>query len=184
MNPPIDVEHFLGIERAPQDFYLVFGRVVPYKRVDLAVEACARLGRPLKVAGGGRGMESLRAASGPETQWLGKVSDSQRDELLGGARALLFPGEEDFGIVPVETQAAGTPVIAYGVGGATESVLDGRTGVLFDEQSPASLAAAIEHFESIELDEGDVRENARRFGEERFRSELAAVIDRASTERS
>jgi glycosyltransferase involved in cell wall biosynthesis len=180
VNPPIDVEHFLGIERSVQDFYLVFGRVVPYKRVDLAVEACALLGRPLKVAGGGRGMESLRAATGPETQWLGKVSDTQRDELLGGARALLFPGEEDFGIVPVETQAAGTPVIAYGVGGATESVLDGRTGVLFDEQSPASLAAAIEHFESIELDEGDVRENARRFGEERFRSELAAVIDRAS----
>jgi glycosyltransferase involved in cell wall biosynthesis len=184
VNPPIDVDHFLGIERAPQDFYLVFGRVVPYKRVDLAVEACARLGRPLKVAGGGRGMESLRAAAGPETQWLGKVSDSQRDELLGGARALLFPGEEDFGIVPVETQAAGTPVIAYGVGGATESVLDGRTGVLFDEQSPASLAAAIEHFESIQLDESDVRENARRFGEERFRSELAAVIDWASNERS
>ncbi|HEX3520115.1 MAG TPA: glycosyltransferase [Solirubrobacteraceae bacterium] len=180
VHPPIDVEHFLSVERSPSDYYLVFGRVVPYKRVDLAVAACERLSRPLKVAGAGRGLDAIRASAGVGIELLGKVTDSERDELLAGARALLFPGEEDFGIVPVETQAAGAPVIAYGVGGAVESVIDGHTGVLFGEQSAASLAGAIERFEELALDEQEVRENARRFGEERFRTELAAVIDEAA----
>jgi glycosyltransferase involved in cell wall biosynthesis len=183
VNPPIDVDHFLGLERSPQDFYLVFGRVVPYKRVDLAVAACARLGRRLKVAGAGRGLDTVRAMAGEGTELLGKVTDAQRDALLSGARALLFPGEEDFGIVPVETQAAGMPVIAYAVGGAGESVLDGRTGVLFGEQSVSALAEAIERFEGLRLDAEQARENARRFGEERFRTELASVIDRAARAR-
>jgi glycosyltransferase involved in cell wall biosynthesis len=180
VHPPIDVEHFLSVERSPSDYYLVFGRVVPYKRVDLAVAACERLSRPLKVAGAGRGLDAIRASAGAGIELLGKVTDSERDELLAGARALLFPGEEDFGIVPVETQAAGAPVIAYGVGGAVESVVDGHTGVLFGEQSAASLAGAIERFEELALDEREVRENARRFGEERFRTELAAVIDKGA----
>jgi len=182
VHPPIDVDHFLRIARSPRDFYLAFGRVVPYKRMDLAVQACARLGRPLKVAGGGRGLDALRAqaARGDGVELLGKVTASERDQLLGGARALLFPGEEDFGIVPVEAQAAGVPVIAYGVGGATETVLDGRTGVLFGEQSASSLAAAIERFEALELDVSLARENAGRFGRERFQAEMSAVIDRAS----
>jgi glycosyltransferase involved in cell wall biosynthesis len=180
VHPPVDVEHYLGLRRSPRDFYLVFGRVVPYKRVDLAVAACARLGKPLKVAGGGRALEAVRALASEGTELLGRVSEAERDELLSGARALLFPGEEDFGIVPVEAQAAGVPVIAYGVGGAAESVLDGRTGVLFDEQSAVGLAAAIERFEGLVLDEETVRENARRFGRERFRSEMADVIDRAA----
>ncbi len=184
VHPPIDVEHFLGLERDPQDFYLVFGRVVPYKRVDLAVAACARLGRRLKVAGDGRAMAAVRAQAGAEVELLGKVSADERDRLLSEARALLFPGEEDFGIVPVETQAAGTPVIAYGVGGAGESVLDGSTGVLFDAQSPEALAGAIERFETLALEPEQARENARRFGEERFRVELAAVIERAADARA
>jgi glycosyltransferase involved in cell wall biosynthesis len=179
VHPPVDIDHFLGLPRAPTDFYLAFGRVVPYKRVDLAVAACARLGRALEVAGDGRALDAVRAAAGEGTAFLGKVSDAERDRLLGGARALLFPGEEDFGIVPVEAQAAGVPVIAYGVGGAAESVADGRTGVLFGEQTTAALAAAIERFEGLELDGELVRENARRFGRERFRAEMADVIDRA-----
>jgi glycosyltransferase involved in cell wall biosynthesis len=184
VHPPIDVEHFLGLERDPEDFYLVFGRVVPYKRVDLAVAACAQLGRRLKVAGDGRAMDSVRAEAGGDVELLGKVSAAERDRLLSGARALLFPGEEDFGIVPVETQAAGTPVIAYGIGGAAESVLDGSTGVLFGEQSAAGLAAAIERFEKLTLAPEQARENARRFGEARFRAELAAVIAVAAEARS
>jgi glycosyltransferase involved in cell wall biosynthesis len=180
VNPPVDVDHFLGLERVPGDFYLAFGRVVPYKRVDLAVAACGHLGRRLRVAGDGRALDAVRAVAGEGTEFLGKVSGTERDRLLGGARALLFPGEEDFGIVPVEAQAAGVPVIAYGVGGAEESVLDGRTGVLFAEQSVAGLEAAIERFERLRLDEEIVRENAKRFGRERFRAEMAEVIDRAS----
>jgi glycosyltransferase involved in cell wall biosynthesis len=188
VHPPVDVEHFLTLSRAVADYYLVFGRVVPYKRVDLAVAACLELGRTLEIAGGGRALEAIhvdleaRIHEGRgerRIELLGRVADAERDRLLSGARALLFPGEEDFGIVPVEAQAAGVPVIAYGVGGAAESVLDGRTGVLFDEQSAAGLAAAIERFERLELDGEGIRENARRFGRERFRAEMAAVIDRA-----
>ncbi len=177
VHPPVDVEHFLGLERSPGDWYLTFGRVVPYKRVDLAVAACERLGRPLRVAGDGRALPALRAAGGSGVvSFLGNVPAERRDELLAGARALLFPGEEDFGIVPVEAQAAGVPVIAYGVGGAEETVLDGRTGVLFTEQDAAALAGAIERFEQLALDEAAMRENAARFGRERFRAEMARVI--------
>jgi glycosyltransferase involved in cell wall biosynthesis len=178
VHPPVDVEHYLALRRAPGDFYLVFGRVVPYKRVDLAVAACARLDRPLKVAGGGRALAAVGALASERTELLGRVSEDERDALLSGARALLFPGEEDFGIVPVEAQASGVPVIAYGVGGAGESVLDGRTGVLFEEQTVAGLAGAIERFEGMRLNGEDARENARRFGRDRFREEMAAVIDR------
>jgi glycosyltransferase involved in cell wall biosynthesis len=180
VHPPIDVNHFLGLRRAAEDFYLAFGRVVPYKRVDLAVGACARVGRRLKVAGAGRALAAVQAHAGDGTEFLGKVSDAERDRLLGGARALLFPGEEDFGIVPVEAQAAGLPVIAYGVGGAGESVLDRRTGVLFAEQTVTALAGAIECFESLQLDGDCARENARRFGRDRFRAEMAGVIGRAA----
>ncbi|HSZ05124.1 MAG TPA: glycosyltransferase [Solirubrobacteraceae bacterium] len=201
VNPPVDVERFLGLQRVPGDYYLAYGRVVPYKRVDLAVAACARLRRPLKVAGDGRALDALRAQAGAGVEqagagveqagagveqagagveFLGKVSDSERDRLLSGARALLFAGEEDFGIVPVEAQAAGVPVIAYATGGAAETVLDGRTGVLFAEQSASALVAAIERFERLELDSAHAREHAARFGRERFRAQMSDVIERAA----
>jgi glycosyltransferase involved in cell wall biosynthesis len=185
VNPPVDVERLLSLSREQGEHYLVFGRVVPYKRVELAVAACARLGRPLKVAGDGRAMASVCAAAAghPEIELLGRVEDAERDALMSNARALLFPGEEDFGIVPVEAQAAGLPVIAYEVGGASETVIDGRTGVLFEQQSALGLAAAIERFEGLELDPRAIRQNAERFGRERFRSEMAAVIERAADSR-
>jgi glycosyltransferase involved in cell wall biosynthesis len=183
VNPPVDVDRLLSLPRQQGEHYLVFGRVVPYKRVELAVAACARLGRSLKVAGDGRAMASVRAAAAghQEIELLGRVEDAERDALMGNARALLFPGEEDFGIVPVEAQAAGLPVIAYEVGGASETVIDGRTGVLFEQQSALGLAAAIERFEGLELDEQTIRQNAERFGRERFRAEMAAVIERATS---
>jgi glycosyltransferase involved in cell wall biosynthesis len=154
----------------------VFGRVVPYKRVDLALAGGALAGRRVKVAGGGRALEAVRAGAGPNAELLGRVSDAERDALLSQARALLFPGEEDFGIVPVEAQAAGLPVIAYGVGGARETVRDGVTGVLFESQTPEAVAAAIARFEGLALDPQAPRENARGFGRARFRAEMAAVI--------
>lgn len=183
VNPPVDVDRLLSLPRDPGDeHYLVFGRVVPYKRVELAVAACVRLGRPLKVAGDGRAMASVRAvaAGHPRIELLGRVDDAKRDALMGGARALLFPGEEDFGIVPVEAQAAGLPVIAYEVGGASETVIDGCTGVLFAQQSALGLAGAIERFEGLQLDERTIRQNAERFGRERFRAEMAEAIGRAA----
>jgi glycosyltransferase involved in cell wall biosynthesis len=191
VNPPVDVEHFLGLERAPEDYHLVFGRVVPYKRVDLAVAACAELGVALEVAGDGRALADVRAAAAraqrvaqssgrSRIEFRGRVDDRARDRLLSGARALLFPGEEDFGIVPVEAQAAGVPVIAYRVGGACETVRDGHTGVLFAEQSARGLARAIERFEGLRFVEAEIRANATRFGRERFRAEMAEVIARAA----
>ena len=182
VNPPVDVTPLLSLPRDPGEHYLVFGRVVPYKRVELAVAACARLGRKLKIAGDGRALSSVRAAAAGHAQieLLGGVDDGERDALMAGARALLFPGEEDFGIVPVEAQAAGLPVIAYGIGGASETVLDGRTGVLFDAQTPESFARAIERFERLSIDADGCRRNAARFGRERFRDEMACVILTAS----
>jgi glycosyltransferase involved in cell wall biosynthesis len=134
------------------------------------------LGRRVKVAGAGRGLEAARAAAGPGAEFLGRVGDDELADLLSGARALLFPGEEDFGIVPVEAQAAGVPVIAFGRGGVRDSVIEGETGVFCAEQTPASLASAILEFEDSSFDEAAIRENARRFGPERFRDEVAELL--------
>jgi glycosyltransferase involved in cell wall biosynthesis len=177
IHPPVEVDAHLARPRDPGDYYLVLGRVVPYKRVDLAVAACSMLRRPVKVVGTGRAMDAARAAAGPGSEFLGFVPDDELGGVLAGARALLFPGEEDFGIVPVEAQAAGVPVIAYGGGGARDSVIDGETGVFCEEQTVASLSAAILRFEESTFDEATVRENARRFGPERFRSEIGELLD-------
>jgi glycosyltransferase involved in cell wall biosynthesis len=174
--PPIEVDRHLAAPRDPGDYYLVMGRVVPYKRVDLALAACARLGRPVKVIGTGRALDAARAHAGPDAELLGFVPDAELGPLLAGARALLFPGLEDFGIVPVEAQAAGVPVIAYGEGGVRDSVVDGVTGVFFAEQSVDALAEAILAFEQLDLDEDQIRDNARRFSPERFRSEFTELV--------
>ncbi len=180
VHPPVHVDRYLDLPRDPQDYYLCFGRVVPYKRVDLAIQAANRLGRRLKVAGGGRALDSLRGLAGPSVEFVGRVSDAERDRVFTHARALLFPGEEDFGIVPVEAQAAGVPVIAYAMGGANESVLVGETGMLFTEQTPAGLAEAIERFENLTFDPSAGRRNAQRFAPERFRAEMASLIASAA----
>jgi glycosyltransferase involved in cell wall biosynthesis len=177
IHPPVDVARFASRRRDDRGYYLSAGRVVPYKRVPVAVAACERLGRPLKVVGTGRGMDAVRAVAGPHTELLGHVGDDELSDLVAGARALLFPGEEDFGIVPVEVQAAGVPVIAYGVGGVRDSVVDGRTGVLYDDAGVDGLCAAIESFEGRDFDEAAIRENAARFTPERFREAFAQAVD-------
>jgi glycosyltransferase involved in cell wall biosynthesis len=181
IHPPIDVDRFLEIERRPGEYYLALGRVVPYKRVDLAVAACARLDRPIKVAGDGRALAGARSVAGAGAEFLGRVPDGELPALLAGARALLFCAEEDFGIVPVEAQAAGIPVIAYGVGGARDSVVDGTTGVLFTEQSVEGVSEGIARFESLRFSEPALRENARRFNPLRFQAEFAELIQCASS---
>lgn len=184
IHPPVDVEPFLETARDEQDYYLYLGRVIPYKRPDLALEACERLGRRLIVAGAGRTAGELREKAGPETTVLGEVDDAELRRLVSGARALLFPGEEDFGIVPVEVQAAGVPVIAYGVGGVRDSVQDGVTGVLFGDQSVDGVCAAILDFESRTFDEPAIRDNARGFATERFLTEFAAFAGEIADRRS
>jgi glycosyltransferase involved in cell wall biosynthesis len=183
VHPPVEIEPHLARPRRPQDYYLVLGRVVPYKRVDLAVAACAMLGRPVKVAGAGRGLAAARAHAGSGAEFLGHVPDEELGPLLSGARALLFPGEEDFGIVPVEAQAAGVPVVAFRSGGARDTVIEGRTGVFHDEQTAASLASAMLSLDELSLDEAAIRDNARRFGPERFRSQMSEVLREHVAER-
>jgi glycosyltransferase involved in cell wall biosynthesis len=182
--PPVNVDRHLHRPRNERDYYLVLGRIVPYKKVDLAVGACATLGRPVKVVGEGRGIEAARAAAGPGAEFLGYLPDEDVAELLSGARALLFPGEEDFGIVPVEAQAAGVPVIAYREGGIQDTVLEGETGVFHAEQTVTSVASAILQFESMEFDEYRIRANARRFGSARFRAEMTDVLLEHAPERA
>lgn len=179
LHPPVDVAPHLARPRAPveeQDYYLCFGRLVPYKRVDLAIRACERLGRRLLVAGDGRDLERLRPLAGEHTEFLGRVSEDRAVELMAGARALLFPGLEDFGIVPVEAQAAGCPVVAYGEGGVRDSVLDGRTGVLFPTQDVDGLVAAIARLEGLQLDEADLRAHAEDFATPRFVERFGAIL--------
>jgi len=176
--PPIEVDAHLARPRREDDYYLVLGRVVPYKRVDLALAACARLGRKVKVAGAGRALDAARVHAGADAELLGFVPDDELGDLISGARALLFPGEEDFGIVPVEVQAAGVPVIAYGAGGIRDSVVDGETGLFFDHQTVDALADAIVAFEARSFDEQVIRDNARRFGPERFLAQFAELVRR------
>lgn len=159
-------------------YYLLAGQLIPYKRPDLAVSACLKMGRRLKVVGTGNQIETLKAlaAGDPNVEFLGRVSDEDLRRAYAHARALLFPGVEDFGIVPLEAQSAGTPVIAYGVGGARETVVEGKTGLFFDEQTVGSLCGAIETLESRTWDSRACQANAARFRPEVFRTRLAAVV--------
>jgi len=180
IHPPVDTVRLQRVVHDPQEYYLFLGRLVPYKRAELAVAACKKLNRPVKVVGSGRAMRSVQAAAGPGAEFLGHVPDDELPELLSGARALLFPGQEDFGIVPVEAQAAGLPVIAYGFGGVRDSVVDGVTGVLFEDATVAGLSSAIERFEGMTLKADDLREQAARFAPENFARQFAAVLEQLS----
>jgi glycosyltransferase involved in cell wall biosynthesis len=159
-----------------EDFYLVISALVPYKRVDLAVAAARQLGRPLVVVGSGVERRRLERLAGPQTRFLGWLAQDELVDLLRRARALLFPGEEDFGIVPLEAMACGTPVVAYGVGGVRETVVDGETGVLFHEQHGDALIAALERLDTLEISAKAARRNAQRFSRDRFRQRIAEEI--------
>ena len=176
IHPPVDTDHFCGLRRDEQDFYLFFGQLTAYKRADLAVLAFNRLGKRLVVAGTGEERGALEKIAGPNIEFLGRITDSKRDELYSSARALVFPGVEDFGIVPVEAQAAGCPVIALRAGGALETVIEGRTGTFFGEANEGELCDAIQRFELMEFREENCRENARRFSEDRFREEMRDFV--------
>jgi glycosyltransferase involved in cell wall biosynthesis len=188
INPPVDV--CAGyISPKVEDYYLTVGQLVDYKRVDLAIEACNRLRRPLRIIGEGEEFERLRTLDGPTVKFLGHLPDQELRENYARCRALLFPGEEDFGIVPVEAQSFGRPVIAFGRGGALETVLGGSpsdpgapeasSGVFFAEQSADSLAGAIRLFESKEslFSPVFIQRHAERFGVSRFKAEMRAFID-------
>ena len=164
----------------PEGFYLVVSRLVHYKRIDLAIEACNRLRRALWIVGVGPERRRLQAMAGPTIRFLGALPDSLVTELYSRCRGFIFPGHEDFGITPVEAQAAGRPVAAYGFGGAAETVIDGVTGVLFNEQTVDAVTAAIERLERMTLERGDCRRNAERFDASVFRARIGAAIEAAA----
>ena len=179
--PPVAVEDFAPVPAAERgDFYLWAGELAPYKRPDLAVEAFRRLDKPLVVIGGPDAtVRQLQAKAGPRTTFLGKQPFAELKSHMARCKALIFPGEEDFGIVPVEVMASGRPVIAYGRGGIRDSVVEGETGLFFDTQSVAALVEAVERFEASGLDQVDPAlcvARARRFDEAAFRSGIGRAL--------
>lgn len=169
------------------DYYLVVSRFVGYKRVDLAIEACNRLGRKLVVIGsGGEEEQRLRELAGPTVEFLGRVSDEEMRQAYAGAKAFLFPGMEDYGLTPIEAMAAGVPVLAYGRGGALETVLDGRTGLFFHEQTAESLISCIERFEAdgVSFSRQEMHEYvAENFSEKQFVSKFKEFAEGQLKER-
>jgi glycosyltransferase involved in cell wall biosynthesis len=179
IHPPINVDDFAGEVRKPDDFYLVVSQLAPYKRVDIAVAACTQLGRKLIVIGEGSERRRLEAMAGPAVTFLGAQPLSVLREHYQRCRAFLFPGIEDFGIAPLEAQAAGRPVIAFRRGGALETVIDRETGLFFEKQTPDSLNACIRCFEAMEhmLSSAACHANARNFSPARFRAEIKSFLE-------
>lgn len=182
--PPVDTDRLSISDEAAGDYFVVFSRFVPYKRIDLAISACARLNKKLIVIGSGSQEKELKllAASckNADIKFTGRISDSEVKAYLQKCRALIFCAEEDFGIIPVEAQACGRPIIAFGKGGALETVVNEKTGVFFEEQSVESLVKAIEKFEKLDKENTfnpkKIREHAEKFSAENFRKNLSEQI--------
>jgi glycosyltransferase involved in cell wall biosynthesis len=176
INPPVDVDRF-GASTRPGSYFLVLSRLVAYKRVELAVEAFTRLGLPLRVVGDGPERARLERIAGPGIEFSGYAMDEQVAGLIDGCIALIFPGEEDFGIVPVEAMAAGKPVIGLGRGGLQETVIDGKTGLLFPEPTAASLIDALSRFSPSDFDPKAIAKHAARFSKDRFKKEISRFVE-------
>jgi len=185
VHPPVDVLAF-DPDQPRGDHYLLLGQLVRYKRADLAVQAFNELGLPLTVIGEGEQMAELQRLARPNVRLVGRQPFEVIRQQLQSCRALVFPGIEDFGIVPVEAMAAGAPVIAYARGGARETVRDGITGVWFDEQSVDALKAAVGRIESgaLQFDAQVLHQHALAFDRARFLLEMQALIQRALREAS
>jgi glycosyltransferase involved in cell wall biosynthesis len=154
-------------------------RLIPYKRIDLAVRAFNQLGLPLWIAGDGRDRESLEAIAGPSVRFLGRVPDEELGDLMAGCRAFVFPGLEDFGIAPVQAMAAGRPVIAFEGGGAKDYVVEGITGAFFREQTPEALTEAVHRFDAAGVDPEVIQAHASKFDSGVFKSQLWAFVQEA-----
>lgn len=173
--PPVDLPPYE--EQPPGEYFLAGGRLVPYKRIDLAVEALSRLGLPLKVFGEGRDRKRLEALAGPNVEFVGWVEEAHRRALFAGCRAFIFPGEEDFGITPLEAMAAGRPVLAYAAGGALDTIREGVSGRFFFEQRVESLMEALTEMLHETYDPRAIRQHAEQFGRTVFLSKVRAFID-------
>ena len=178
--PPCDIENYLENPRSPEDFYLFFGQLVGYKRADLAIEACIKSGRKLVVIGDGKSKDAKRLEKTGLVKFTGRVSDKEVADYLSKAKALLFPGIEDFGIIPVEANAAGCPVLAYKDGGAMDSIQENVTGLFFEEQTAESLIACMDSFEKIENQFADRKvfeKHVKQFSLEEFQNKMKKVLE-------
>ncbi len=173
--PFADTEFYTPGENSG-DYYFIVSRLVEYKRIDIAVQAFTELGLPLVVVGEGRELANLKKIAGKNITFAGWCTDEQIRDYYRGCKAFVFPGEEDFGITPVEAQSCGRPVIAFGKGGALETVVDGKTGVFFPEQTVASLKDAVNRFEKMTFDSSVIRKNAENFSRQRFLSHMQQFV--------
>lgn len=179
LHCPVDLDRF-SIGAGAGDYFFIASRLLPYKGIDVAIEAARLAGVPLYVAGTGPAYETLRRLSrGTTTTLLGYVPDAQLASLLGNARAAVLPAEEDFGLVPLEAAASGRPTIAFRAGGAVETIEEGVTGEFFDERTPASLAAALRRFDASRYDARTLRSHAEAFSPDRFIARLRQLVERA-----
>ena len=175
--PPIDIGRF-RVSMEQDDYYIVLARLVPYKRIDLAVSAFTKLNKRLIVMGTGTAEKALKADAGPTIEFVGRVSDDEVESYVSRCRALIFPGEEDFGMSPLEVAAAGRPTIAFRAGGATETIVENVTGLFFDLQTPESVMDAVTRFESQQWSSEGIRKHAEGFSREVFRTRFAQFLQR------
>ena len=180
--PPVDIEKF-SHEGEKEDYYLIAHRFVPYKRVDLAINAFNLNGLPLKVLGEGPDGDKLRSIAKPNIEFIGFVPEEELPGVYGRAKALIFTSFEDFGLTPVEAMASGTPVIAYGAGGALETVKEPETGVFFPEQTPDALNVAIEKFNTMSFMKEDLLSQAAKFDVKLFRTHIKDFVEKCWKEK-
>jgi glycosyltransferase involved in cell wall biosynthesis len=177
IHPPVEIDRFTPPPRTERDGYVLWGRHVPYKRFDLAIEACNDLLRPLTIIGSGPDTERLKRLAGPTINFVGRVSDKKLVDIAQHSQGFLFPNEEDFGISAVEALAAGTPVIGYARGGVLDIVQDSETGVLFNEQTVESLVTAIERFETLSFLPATLHRKSKRFAPSLFDTKIKKIVD-------
>ncbi len=176
--PPVDTTRFQP-SNTVDDYFLIVSRLIPYKRIDLAVQAATRLGLPLKIGGKGRDLERLKSLAGPTVEFLGYVPDEDLPDLMARCKAFIFPGLEDFGITPVQAQAAGRPVIAFGGGGALDTVIPGQTGEHFHDLTVESLTEALRRFDDSHYDSAQIRTHAERFDSRVFHQQITSYVEQA-----
>lgn len=176
IHPPLEVDRF-EVRDGRGDYFLTVSRLIPYKRIDLAVEAFNTLGLPLKIIGDGRDRRRLEGMAEPNVEFLGTLADRELRQYLSRCKAFIFPGEEDFGIAPLEAQASGRAVIAYAAGGALETVVEGVTGLFFHEHTAESLAEAVSSFDERDFDATAIRHHAESFDREIFKSKFRSFVD-------
>ncbi|MFA6097254.1 MAG: glycosyltransferase [Candidatus Paceibacterota bacterium] len=177
INPPVNMKSF-SISEKVGDYYFMVGRALAYKRFDIVIDAFNALGLPLKIMGKGPEMKDLRKRSNDNIEFLGYLEDGEMSKYYSGCKAFIFPSEEDFGITPLEAMASGRPVIAYRGGGALETVIEGKTGLFFDEQTPQAVIDIVNNFDPDTFDPASIREHAGKFDKEMFKDKIRKYIER------